>query len=124
LAFDPRIGDFAAPQGFSSAIAPNQWVWIYGAGSGTRKPGQIQLLNDPQTVTYDDGSQASFEGLVRCDCYSEAGDSGAAVLDVSGNMVGVHLCGTGANSWFCPIIMVQKRWPSIQLITQPGRGMA
>ncbi|PZR34228.1 trypsin-like peptidase domain-containing protein [Caulobacter segnis] len=115
--YDPRIGALAPPRGFNPNVVANQRVWIHGAGSGRRRSGRIQVVGEPKTVIYDDGSSAGFQGLVRCECYSQAGDSGAAVLDAAGYVVGVHLCGTEDYSWFCRISMVLARWPKIQLIT-------
>ncbi len=116
VAFDPRIGDLGRPAGFNPNMQPRQRVHIHGAGSGRPTSGQIQALNDSTTVAYDDGSQASFSGLVRCERYSVGGDSGAAVLDADNYVLGVHLCGTKDYSWFCPIDMVTARWPPIELI--------
>lgn len=117
VAIDPRIGALGSAAGFSSHLAERQSVWIHGAGSGTPSSGRILELNDTTTVSYDDGGQASFSGLVRCERYSVAGDSGAAVLDARNHVVGIHLCGTADFSWFCPISMVTARWPDIELVT-------
>jgi hypothetical protein len=118
LDIDPRIGDLGLAAGFNPNLRERQRVRIHGAGSGTPTSGQILELNDMTTVAYEDGSQASFRGLARCERYSVAGDSGAAVLDANNFVVGVHLCGTTDFSWFCPIGMVTSRWPAIQLVSE------
>ena len=117
LRIDPRIGSLGRPRGFNTNLVEHQRVRIHGAGSGEATSGQILNLDDTTTVTYEDKTVARFAGLVRCQRYSVAGDSGAAVLDANGFVVGVHLCGSPDFSWFCPISMVIARWPNIELIT-------
>jgi hypothetical protein len=115
--FDPKIGGLGPPTAFNPEVVEGERVRIHGAGSARERGGLILERNASATVRYDHG-QASFSNLVRCERYSEEGDSGAAVLDANNCVVGVHLCGLGAFSWFCPISMVLARWPNIELITE------
>lgn len=60
-------------------------------------------------VAYPGVGTVGFTGQVRCDRYTEAGDSGAVVIDKdSGAVVGLHFAGSGSSSIFTPIRTVMK----------------
>ncbi|MFA5952626.1 MAG: hypothetical protein WC807_20385 [Hyphomicrobium sp.] len=60
-------------------------------------------------VAYPEVGQVGFAGQVRCDRYTDGGDSGALVIEKeSGSIVGLHFAGSGASSIFTPIRTVMK----------------
>ena len=113
----PNIGGLGRPRGFGNTPVSGDVVRIHGAGSGVVTEGKVIVPDDSTQVIYGDGISAWFKGIVRCERYSLPGDSGAAVLDINNQVIGVHLCGTTDYSWFCPIGLVLARWPTIRLIT-------
>lgn len=60
-------------------------------------------------VAYPNVGKVGFTAQVRCDRYTEAGDSGAIVIDKdTGAIVGLHFAGSGSSSIFTPIRTVVK----------------
>lgn len=110
----PWIGQWGPPTVTPGQVVDGMRVWIWGAVSGRMQA----RVTDPAwagLVTY--GHRTShFSGLVQCEPYGQHGDSGAAVVDDSMNLVGVHVGGGTSGGVFCPIAAILTRWPSLAII--------
>jgi hypothetical protein len=115
-AVSARIRDQGPPSGLGPQVAAGDVITAHGAYSGARTA-RVRDPNWTGIIRYADGSQARFVGLVECEPYSRAGDSGAAVLDKWDRLVGVHVAGDPTFSVFCPISEVLRRWPGLEVKT-------
>lgn len=103
-----------ASRDLETTIAEGDTVLTCGAVSGE---GQSTVVdpNAQEAIEYDDGRTASFSGLVRCEpAFSRKGDSGAAVLNNRGLLVGLIVGGGAGYSLFCPSRMILERWPGLK----------
>lgn len=115
-AVSASIRDHGPPTGLGPQVAVGDAITAHGAYSGPRTA-KVRDTNWTGIIQYADGSQARFAGLVECEPYSQAGDSGAAVLDKWDRLVGVHVAGDLTFSLFCPISEVLRRWPGLEVKT-------
>ena len=94
-------------KGVSGRITKNMFVKVIGMMSG-RSAGQVLHPNFRARLNYYDaqGSRqtAGFQHVVLCTRYGMAGDSGAAVLNATNKLVGMHIGGSHTHSVFCRII--------------------
>lgn len=60
-------------------------------GSLTAAEGSITDVHEPVTVTNDDGTETTLRNLVEVDADIISGDSGGALLDANGDVVGVNV---------------------------------
>jgi Trypsin-like peptidase domain len=67
--------------------------------------GQIEQIDVTSRVEYD-GRSATFTGQLMTSAVSAAGDSGAVVLDMSGNVIGLLFAGSNTSTLINPIQVV------------------
>lgn len=99
----PRIG---TPIGRTDALELGTPVQLYGRTSGYTRGFVASLFRDiALTLPFPDGQarRVGFRDVVLCTRYSAGGDSGAAVLDMNGRVVGIHLGSARSYSFFSPI---------------------
>lgn len=60
-------------------------------------------INAVVSVEYDDNQMATFRGPFVCGPMCQPGDSGSAVLDMHGNLVGLLFAGSAVTTICCPI---------------------
>lgn len=105
--FSVNVPYIGALRGVSGRISQNMFVKVIGMVSG-RSAGQVLKPNFRARLNYYDAQgvkqTAGFQNVVLCTRYSEAGDSGAAVLNASDKLVGMHIGGSNSHSIFCRII--------------------
>jgi hypothetical protein len=106
-----RIGIIGTPRGVATKITRNMAIQKTGAATG-HTTGTVKDIDYVTNLRYDDqnGLAASvrYARQVLCTKYSEGGDSGAAVCDMAGNVVGLHFAGSPSTSVFSPIALVMK----------------
>jgi S1-C subfamily serine protease len=102
---DPTIHKIGKPTGISGNVRVGMLVQKSGAGSAYTV-GTVQATGQKVQFWYAGPAglqRAGFQDLTLCSSYSVAGDSGSAVLDMSGKVVGLHIGGSGNSSFFCGI---------------------
>jgi S1-C subfamily serine protease len=67
-------------------------------GSLTASPGTVSALGQDITVQEDNGSTAALTNLIQLDAYIVPGDSGGAVFDTSGDVVGMNVAASSGSS--------------------------
>jgi N-acetylmuramoyl-L-alanine amidase len=93
------------PTGESNNIIAGQGTaYARGAASDQLRSGNVIDADARITIEEDDGRGGAFAidyvGLVVCDPYSEPGDSGSAVLNREGRLMGLHSFGSDQKSLF------------------------
>lgn len=86
------------------APAEGETVWLYGCGAG-QEPLMIPLLWGPAvTNTYADAPKLGLRRMAMCAGLVLEGDSGAPVVNASGELVGLVLAalGGGGRAWVVP----------------------
>jgi hypothetical protein len=116
----PVIDHFGLPTGIGYFVTPGMSVQLSGAKSGfvgsTIWDDNFILQTD---ITLDGGSEPlRFRDQVSCDVYTTNGDSGAAVLNSFGRVVGLHFYGSTECSVFTPIRPILERF-DVDVITTP-----
>lgn len=111
----PVISDIhilGKPKGFSSIVTKNMPVKKCGATTGHTEG----IVLDPHFrcaffYPQKDGTtaRAGFKNQVLCSKFTEPGDSGAAVLNSEGKVVGLVIGGAQGGSVFSPIIPILER---------------
>lgn len=66
-------------------------------GSLTAAPGTVSALGQDITVEVSDGSSARLTDLIQMDAYVVPGDSGGAVLDEDGDVVGMNVAASSGS---------------------------
>ncbi|MFL6062595.1 MAG: S1C family serine protease, partial [Marmoricola sp.] len=66
-------------------------------GTLTASPGTVTALGQHITVREDDGSAASLSGLIEVHAYVVPGDSGGAVLNSDGEVVGMNVAASAGS---------------------------
>jgi hypothetical protein len=101
--FIPLLGE---PRGTSNQIRERMTIRKFGARTGFTTGTVI----DPDAevafgYAHRDGGvrRAGFRNVVLCTNYSLGGDSGAAILNEAGEVVGLHIGGSDRGSVFCRI---------------------
>lgn len=89
-----------------------------GAQSGETN-GAIRDRHFTFKVNYPGVGDTTFTNLVMCQNFTVAGDSGAAVLNSSGRIAGIHVAGSDSVSVFCPIEPILKELEIEVLTKQP-----
>ncbi|MDR2930428.1 MAG: S1C family serine protease [Propionibacteriaceae bacterium] len=69
-----------------------------GGGELIAAPGQVAATQQNITVNNDDGSQSKLTDLIQMDAALVPGDSGGALLDENGNVVGMNVAGSADSS--------------------------
>ncbi|WP_300681934.1 trypsin-like peptidase domain-containing protein [Nocardioides sp.] len=87
----------------SSAAATGDTITSVGdaggdGGSLTASPGTVSALDQNITVSEDDGNTATLSNLIELDAYIVPGDSGGAVFDSSGDVVGMNVAASSGSS--------------------------
>ena len=103
---DSAIESLGTPGGVGYYVDYGAELRSYGAMSGEVRRGEVldwhfrgpvwHLIDDVERLFW-------FRDLILCTVLSKAGDSGAAVLDSSGKIVGLVAAGNSAVSMLCPI---------------------
>lgn len=119
-AFTPIIPYIGPLKGVSARINNNTFVKVVGMVSG-RTAGQVLNNNYRARINYYDARgnklSAGFQRVVLCTSYAKPGDSGAAVLNSSDKLIGIHLGGSSSHSVFCravPALNYFDVWPLVQ----------
>ncbi|UDY24620.1 S1C family serine protease [Nocardioides sp. Kera G14] len=80
-------------------------------GSLTASPGTVAALDQDITVQDDDGGSSNLSDLIELNAYIVPGDSGGAVLDSDGDVVGMNVAassgGTTVEGYAIPIATVE-----------------
>lgn len=101
-----EIPFLGTPSGINDRPQLHDVARIFGAVS-KRASGEILDPDFSVALTYPRGSsgraRAGFARQVLCTRYTEAGDSGAAVVDQAGRLMGIHVAGSERVSVFSPI---------------------
>lgn len=102
----PEIPQIGTPRGSTDYLEPGAMVQLYGRTSQYRR-GYVASLSRSVEITLDlpqaPAQRVGFRNVVLCTRYSAGGDSGAAVLDMDGRVVGIHLGSGESYSFFSPI---------------------
>ena len=91
-------------------ITPKRDMIVTKRGRTTRKTkGKIIDIDFRTRLTYPGVGKLGFTNQVLCERYTDGGDSGSLVIDVtSGKIVGLHFAGAEQGSVFNPIGAVMK----------------
>lgn len=114
---NPAIPYFGIPKGVSGKIVKDMLVKAHGMASG-RVAGTVINSDFRARLTYYDNQgnkvYAGFQQVVLCTRYGDEGDSGAAILNSSNQLIGLHIGGSNTSSIFCRIIPAMNYfgvWP-------------
>jgi hypothetical protein len=103
---DPDVPLIGRPTGLRTDLREDMAVQKTGYASG-HTSGIARDLHYRTTLDClgADGllHPVGFRELVKCDSFTAPGDSGAAILDESRKVVGLHVCGSISTSVFCRI---------------------
>jgi hypothetical protein len=99
------IYKLGAPTGVSGDVRIGMFVRKGGAATGATV-GSVRAIEQKAHFWYEGPTgprRAGFQDLTMCSSYSSEGDSGSAVLDPSGRVIGLHIGGSESTSFFCGI---------------------
>ncbi|MBV5324925.1 MAG: trypsin-like peptidase domain-containing protein [Rhodospirillaceae bacterium] len=99
----PAIG---FPQHASGRVpAVGEYVQMFGGTSGYRRGivARVEHQVCYEIETADGRREVCFRDLVLCTRFTSAGDSGAAILNMQQEIVGIHMGGSDSSSFFCKI---------------------
>ncbi|HWJ08670.1 MAG TPA: trypsin-like peptidase domain-containing protein [Nocardioides sp.] len=93
-------------------------------GSLTAAPGTVSALGQDITVESTDGSSSALTDLIRMDAYVVPGDSGGAVLDADGEVVGMNVAASSGSrdvtGYAIPIATVESIAQQIEAGDESG----
>jgi hypothetical protein len=119
-AVSARIGDLGIPTGMSTDLFEGDLVRLCGAMSDQQTARVLDLHFAP-TLRYRRPNGVPFDlrfvDQVMCERYSQEGDSGAAILDNAGRLVGLHFAGSESRSFFSRIDHVLNNWGDLEVVT-------
>lgn len=99
----PQIG---LPKGISKVVREGMRVQKTGCATGYTL-GVIRDVDYLRALNYSKGrrrkGRVGLKNLVLCTRYTADGDSGSAVLNMQGKVVGLHFAGSPSSSIFCRI---------------------
>jgi hypothetical protein len=101
---DPTIPSIGRPAGRTDSLRIGTQVQTFGRVSAYQRAKVIALdFNVELTMSLPNGQsgRVGFSDLVLCTHYSAQGDSGAAVLNMNRQLVGLHMGATDTTSFFC-----------------------
>lgn len=111
---DAAITSIGRPLGISTSLRVGAVVQLHGQRSGYRRGIIADLAYEavvPFVIPGIGEREILFRNLVLCTRFTEGGDSGAAVLNMDRELVGIHMGGTDSASFFSPIGEITGRWP-------------
>ena len=103
VAASSEIALIGTPAGVGTVL--RRGMRVCKAGRTTRyTEGRVKDVHFRTRLPYGaDGAVAGFHSQVLCTCYADEGDSGAALLNRRGKLVGLHVGGSRAVSFFSRI---------------------
>lgn len=105
-----KISDIFGAAAPTKIATPERGMIVVKRGRTTGETESVVRDTDVRIfVNYPEVGKVGFTGQIRCDRYTEPGDSGAIVVDkATGALVGLHFAGSGPSSIFTPIRTVIK----------------
>lgn len=119
------IALLGVPKGINTALKRGDYVQKVGRTTAL-SIGRVMDVDLRLPSTYPDATGAlqrvGFSDMVLVTFYSAPGDSGSPVLDMDGNVAGLHVCGSPVIGVFCKIanIMAQLGVEVVTAAAPPG----
>lgn len=110
------IGNWGPPRTQPADARLSDVVYIWG-GKSPRRNSVVRQLGVPVSLPRGPLHHLHYQDLVRCDVYSQKGDSGAVVLNGGMHVVGLHVGSDEAGSYFCPISNILDHWPGLTFVS-------
>lgn len=124
VAFSPCLGQLGTPGGWGEVFWPGMELRGFGGVSGQAVTTQFVASGQTVTIPYprpDGVDQAvSLTGMVTCNSAFQGGDSGTAILNSFGSVVGILIgTETGGRDVICPLDLIIEAFRGRGLELEP-----